>query len=89
MAVAIAKDYARERGRPIPLGVALKLLTLVAAKRPERYDAWARRWLVRWLSEGQEPTIETAADIVASLADLPSEPLTADEAIRQAAHLPY
>jgi len=88
MAVAIAKDFAREHGRPVPLGVALRLLPLVAAKRPERYDAWARHWLMRWLSEGQEPTIEAAADVAASLADLPSEPLTADDAIRQVARLP-
>jgi hypothetical protein len=87
MAVAIAKDFAREHGRPLPLGVALKLLPLVADKRPQSYDAWARHWLMRWLSEGREPTIEAAADVAASLAELPSEPLTADETIREAARL--
>lgn len=87
MAVAIAKDFAAKHGRPIPLAVALKLLPLVAAKRPDRYDAWARRWLIRWLTEGQEPTIEAAADVAASLADLPSEPALADDAIREAARL--
>jgi hypothetical protein len=88
MAVAVVNDFSRERGRPVPLGVALALLPLVADKRPERYDAWARRWLVRWLTEGQEPTIEAAADVAASLVDLPAEPITADDAIRQAARLP-
>jgi nucleotide-binding universal stress UspA family protein len=87
MAVAIAKDFAREHGRPVSLGVALRMLPLVAAQRPERYDAWARRWLLRWLVEGREPTIDAAADVAASLAELPAEPIVGDESIRQAARL--
>jgi hypothetical protein len=87
MAGAIAKDFAREHGRPVPLGVALRLLPLVASEQPHSYDAWARRWLVRWLVEGHEPTIEAAADVATSLADLPAEPIAAHDAIRAAAQL--
>jgi len=87
MAVAIARDFAVRNGRPIPLAVALELLPLVAATRPECYDAWARRWLIRWLTEDHGPTIQAAAHVAASLADLPSEPAAADEAIRGVARL--
>jgi hypothetical protein len=45
IAVGIAKDLAREHGRPIPLNLALVLLPLIAAKQPEAYDGWALRWL--------------------------------------------
>ena len=77
MAVAIAKDLARESGRPIPLPLAASLLPLVAAQRTEEYDAWALRWLVRWASEASAPTIELAAEVAATLADLPDEPAAA------------
>jgi hypothetical protein len=83
MAVAIARDFATERGRPIPLGVALKLLTPVALQSPSEYDAWACRWLMRWLTETPAPTIEQAAEVAASLADLPSEPLAAAAALKE------
>jgi hypothetical protein len=26
------------------------------------YDAWAKRWLQRWLSEAEKPTIEAATE---------------------------
>lgn len=83
MAVAIARDFATERGRPIPLGVALKLLTPVALQSPSEYDAWACRWLMRWLTETPAPTIEQAANVAASLADLPSEPLHAAATLKE------
>jgi hypothetical protein len=51
MAEAIAKDLARNSGRPIPLALAAKLLPLVAAQRGAEYDRWAARWLGRWLTE--------------------------------------
>jgi hypothetical protein len=38
-AVALAKDYARDRGQPIPLGVALKLLPLIARESPAEATA--------------------------------------------------
>ena len=71
-AVTLAEELRIERGKPIPLDVALRMLPL-AATRPD-YDAWARRWLARWLTE-REPTIDQAAEAAAALADLPSEPL--------------
>jgi hypothetical protein len=70
-AITLADELRIERGRPIPLDVALKMLPL-AATRPD-YDRWACRWLSRWLSE-RNPSIEQAADAAAMLADLPSEP---------------
>src|SRR5262249_62083481 len=73
MAIAHARELARKRGRPIDLDLALALVALVAAQRPRDYDAWALRWLGRWVGEGREPTIEKAAELAASLADLPAE----------------
>jgi hypothetical protein len=83
MAVAITRDIAREGGRPIPLNLALQLLPLVATQQTEAYDSWACRWLARWLSETPGATIERAAELAGALADLPTEPLAADEAIRR------
>src|SRR5919108_3170212 len=71
MAAAIAKDFHHEHGRPIPLELALRMLPLAA--RGGGYDAWACRWLSRWLTEAS-PSIETAAEVAACLADLPTEP---------------
>jgi hypothetical protein len=62
----------------IDLQTALRFLPLVAAEKPEEYDAWALRWLARWASETGTATIEQAAEIAASLADLPSEPAMLD-----------
>jgi hypothetical protein len=73
MAVALAKDLAREVGRPVRLDLALRLLPLVAAER-DTFDAWACRWLARWLSESPRPTIEHAAELAGALAELPEEP---------------
>jgi hypothetical protein len=80
MAIGIAKDIARER-RPINLQLALGLLALVAAEGSD-YDAWACRWLARWLGETPGASIALAAEVAATLADLPSEP-EAVEAIQQ------
>lgn len=74
MATAMAKDYAREHGRPIPLPVALKFLPLVATQKLEAYDQWSCHWLRRCLGEAHEVGIEQAAELAAALADLPSEP---------------
>ncbi len=82
MAVGIAKDIARER-RPIGLQLALGLVALVAEQAAEGpdYDLWACRWLARWLGETPGATIALAAEVAATLADLPSEP-QAVQAIR-------
>lgn len=77
MARAIAKDFAAEHGRPIPLAHALKFLPLVAAQHFDDYDAWASHWLERWLKEMPGPKLEHAADIAAALAELPLEPTDA------------
>jgi hypothetical protein len=81
-ALALAKDVARERNRPLDLDVALELLPLVADKQSADYDAWALRWLRRWISESANPTIEQAAELAGCLADLPAEPRGAVDAIR-------
>jgi hypothetical protein len=87
MAIAVAKDFAREYGRPIPIGLALRLLPLVVAQRQEEYDRWACRWLARWLTETLGATIDQTAEIAGALAELPTEPQSFD-AIRQALGLP-
>jgi hypothetical protein len=79
IAIGIAKDIARER-RPIGLALALRLLALVAEQGDE-YDLWACRWLARWLRETPGTTISLAAEVAATLADLPAEPAGV-EAIR-------
>jgi hypothetical protein len=83
MASAIARDLARARGRPIALELALELLPLVVAEDLGSYDVWACRWLARWLNETRGATIESAAELAAALADLPSEPVTALAALRR------
>jgi hypothetical protein len=72
MAGAIAKDFSRELGRPIPLALALR--PCHPWSPTAAYDAWACRWLARWLTETGSPTIEQAADIAGLLAELPAEP---------------
>jgi hypothetical protein len=84
-ALAHAKEVARERRVPIDLELALGLLPLIASQQPDAYDAWALRWLVRWIRESHGPTIATAAELAGSLADLPAEPQAALELIRASA----
>ena len=74
MAVAAAKDVAHKYGRPIGLDLALRFLPLVAAQQLDAYDGWACRWLARWLTETPGVTADQAAEVAASLAELPSEP---------------
>jgi hypothetical protein len=80
-ASAIAKDFAAEHGRPIPLTHALKFLPLVAATHVDDYDAWASHWLECWLKETPGPKLEHAVDIAAALAELPLAPTDALDAL--------
>jgi len=73
-AVALAEELRVERGQPIELATAARFLPLIAAASPGEYDAYALRWLARWVAETGAATIEQAAEIAASLADLPVEP---------------
>ena len=75
MAVAAAKDVSHEHGRPIGLDLALRFLPLVATKQLDVYDGWACRWLARWLNETPGVSIDLAAEVAATLAELPAEPL--------------
>jgi hypothetical protein len=72
IAIGIARDMAREH-RPIGLELALRLVALVA-EQGSQYDTWACRWLARWLRETPHTTISLAAEVAATLADLPAEP---------------
>jgi hypothetical protein len=76
IAIGIARDIARER-RPIGLALALRLVSLVASEGAD-YDSWACRWLARWLAETPDATIALAAEVAATLADLPAEPRAVD-----------
>ena len=80
-AITLAVDVASERHAPIDLDTALRFLPLVIAQRLNEYDGWSLRWLGRWISETPGATVEQAAEIAGSLADLPAEP-SALEAIR-------
>jgi hypothetical protein len=73
-AVTLAEEVRMERGRPIELATAARFLPLIATASPGEYDAYALRWLSRWVTETGAATIEQAAEVAASLADLPAEP---------------
>jgi hypothetical protein len=81
-AMSLAAEVAEERGGPIDLDLAARFLPLVAVQQPGQFDAWALRWLVRWIAETRGATIERAADIAGALADLQSEPSAAAELLR-------
>jgi hypothetical protein len=81
-ALAYARELARESKRPLDLELALGLLGLIALQRPQAYDAWALRWLGRWMRESRRPTIDCAARIAAALAALPNAPQQALARIR-------
>jgi hypothetical protein len=86
-AAELAAEVSQERRRPIDLDLALRFLPLIALRRSDGYDAWALRWLARWIGEAPEVTIERAAEVAASLADLPAEPDSALASIRRSAGL--
>jgi hypothetical protein len=82
-AITLAIEVSDERRRPIDLDLALRFLPLLAIRRSPDYDAWALRWLGRWIEESDQATIEHAAEIAAALADLPGEPHSALDSIRR------
>lgn len=77
-AITLAAEVCKD-GRQLDLATALRFLALAAAQRTSEYDRWALRWLKRWISETPAATIEQAAEIAASLADLPAEPTVLEE----------
>ena len=81
-AITLAMEVAEDRGRPIDLDAALRFLPVVATQRPGEFDAWALRWLGRWIGETPEATIGRAAEIACSLADAAREPI-ALESVRR------
>jgi hypothetical protein len=79
-AIAVAKAAARERTRPLELGLMLRFLPLIAAQRPDEFDVWTLRWLERWCGELRgRASIDDAAELVAGLAEIPVDP---DRALR-------
>jgi hypothetical protein len=57
-AKALADELRIERGKPIPLDLAARFLPLIAEASSSEFDAYAVRWLLRWLSEAPAPTID-------------------------------
>jgi hypothetical protein len=62
----MAEDAAREMG-VVSLDEAQQLLRLYAERGSPKYEPAARRWLVRYLSEGT-PSLKDVAKVTASLA---------------------
>jgi hypothetical protein len=83
-AIGYARELGRSRARPLDLELALGLLALIAAQRPREYDAWALRWLGRWIDEARGPTIAVAAELAGALADMGVQHPGAREAIEHA-----
>jgi hypothetical protein len=69
------------------LETAVAFLEPIAQQSPNEFDSYALRWFRRWLSETPRLTAEKAADIAATLAELPEEPVTSTEALRRAARV--
>jgi hypothetical protein len=63
--VAAAKELP-----PLTLADALELTILIARKDPRRHPRVAARWLLRYLEECDEATIDEAAMVAACLAAL-------------------
>jgi hypothetical protein len=75
-AISLAEELRIEHRKPIPLETASRFLPLIARESPREYDAWALRWLARWMGEAGAHTIEQTAEVAALLADLPQDPDT-------------
>ena len=81
-ATTLAAEVAEDQQGPIDLDTALRFLPLVAAQQPDQYNAWALRWLSRWIEEAPGATIDAAAEVACSLADGLAEPI-ALESVRR------
>jgi hypothetical protein len=77
------KAIVRELDGRIDLETALEILPLVATEEPERYDAWALRWLQRWTAEQRGASIDDAVEVAQALAEIPVEPDHALEVIQE------
>jgi hypothetical protein len=74
-AIALARVAARERTRPLDLGLTLRFLPLIAVQRPDEFDVWTLRWLERWCGELRiVASIDDAVDLVGGLAEIPIDP---------------
>jgi hypothetical protein len=69
-AMSLAEELRIERGRPIDLATAERFLPLIATQSPAEYDAWAVRWLTRWLVESGAPTVDQVVKVAGRLAAL-------------------
>jgi hypothetical protein len=65
VAEAVAKELP-----PLNLTVALELTMLIARKDPRRHPRVAARWLLRYLEDWPETTIDEAAMVAACVAAL-------------------
>jgi hypothetical protein len=65
----VAETTLRELGRPTLLEL-LDLVVLIAFKAPQRHGRVSARWLLRWLQQHDQATIEDAALAAACLAAL-------------------
>ncbi len=83
-AIELADELRAERGRPIDLATASRFLPLIARESPREFDLWSLRWLARWVAETPSATIEQAAQVAASLADLPAEPSSLEAILEMA-----
>ena len=83
-AIELADELRAELGRPIDLATASRFLPLIAQESPREFDLWSLRWLARWLAETPSATIEQAAQVAASLADLPAEPSSLEAILEMA-----
>jgi hypothetical protein len=81
-AISLAAEVAEDSNCPLDLSTALRFLPLVAAQQPEQFDAWALRWLARWIEETDQATIARTAEIACALADARGEPLALESVQR-------
>lgn len=78
LAVAVAKEIeAENQGRPLPLTAWIDFLPLVAMQQPERYEAWARKWLRQYM-DTEYVTLDKYVDVADAILELRTEPAAID-----------